>query len=78
MHGRLSAEEKDTVMKNFSENKIQVLVSTTVVEVGVNVPNATRDSVVPMNVVPVNHEGRLAKNVINCAGRFPRRPSSSS
>ncbi len=41
MHGRLSAEEKDTVMKAFSVNQLQVLVSTTVVEVGVNVPNAT-------------------------------------
>lgn len=41
MHGRLTPEEKDTVMKLFSENKVQVLVSTTVVEVGVNVPNST-------------------------------------
>nr|WP_313770599.1 ATP-dependent DNA helicase RecG [Bacillus sp. S/N-304-OC-R1] len=41
MHGRLHAEEKEEVMKNFSKNEIQVLVSTTVVEVGVNVPNAT-------------------------------------
>lgn len=41
MHGRLSAEEKDSVMRAFSEGEIQVLVSTTVVEVGVNVPNAT-------------------------------------
>ncbi len=41
MHGRLPAEEKDQVMKAFAENNIQVLVSTTVVEVGVNVPNAT-------------------------------------
>lgn len=41
MHGRLSAEEKDKVMKEFAENTVQVLVSTTVVEVGVNVPNAT-------------------------------------
>jgi ATP-dependent DNA helicase RecG len=41
MHGRLSSEEKDTVMKAFSMNEVQVLVSTTVVEVGVNVPNAT-------------------------------------
>jgi ATP-dependent DNA helicase RecG len=41
MHGRLHSDEKDQVMKAFSENEVQVLVSTTVVEVGVNVPNAT-------------------------------------
>ncbi|MBA9024909.1 MULTISPECIES: ATP-dependent DNA helicase RecG [Bacillaceae] len=41
MHGRLPADEKETVMKQFSENETQILISTTVVEVGVNVPNAT-------------------------------------
>ena len=41
MHGRLPAAEKDDVMKKFSQNEYQILVSTTVVEVGVNVPNAT-------------------------------------
>ena len=41
MHGRLHPDEKESVMKAFSRNETQVLVSTTVVEVGVNVPNAT-------------------------------------
>lgn len=41
MHGRLGSDEKDQVMKDFSHNDVQLLVSTTVVEVGVNVPNAT-------------------------------------
>lgn len=41
MHGRLPADEKDTVMREFSEGNLHILVSTTVVEVGVNVPNAT-------------------------------------
>ncbi|KXG43704.1 ATP-dependent DNA helicase RecG [Tepidibacillus decaturensis] len=41
MHGRLHPKEKDEIMLGFSMNQIQVLVSTTVVEVGVNVPNAT-------------------------------------
>ncbi|WP_042348963.1 ATP-dependent DNA helicase RecG [Bacillus massiliigorillae] len=41
MHGKLPTVEKDEVMRQFSDNQSQVLVSTTVVEVGVNVPNAT-------------------------------------
>jgi ATP-dependent DNA helicase RecG len=41
MHGRLSCEEKQRVMDRFKEGALQLLVSTTVVEVGVDVPNAT-------------------------------------
>ncbi|KZM70196.1 ATP-dependent DNA helicase RecG [Nocardia terpenica] len=41
LHGRLPAEEKDAVMRAFNDGDIDVLVCTTVVEVGVDVPNAT-------------------------------------
>lgn len=41
VHGRMKAQEKEQVMQDFYENRISLLVSTTVIEVGVNVPNAS-------------------------------------
>lgn len=41
LHGRMKAAEKDAVMQRFSQGEIDILVSTTVIEVGVNVPRAT-------------------------------------
>ncbi|MES2341374.1 MAG: ATP-dependent DNA helicase RecG, partial [Pseudomonadota bacterium] len=41
VHGKMTGPEKDAVMADFADDKIKVLVATTVVEVGVNVPNAT-------------------------------------
>lgn len=41
LHGRMKTEEKDEVMRRFTEGSVHILVSTTVIEVGIDVPNAT-------------------------------------
>lgn len=51
MHGRLSTEERQTVMEDFRKHKIDILVSTTVIEVGIDVPN--------VNIMFIEHAERF-------------------
>jgi len=61
LHGRLDADLKDQVMRMFQQGELQILVATTVIEVGVDVPNAT--------VMVIEHAERSAwRSCTSCAG----------
>jgi ATP-dependent DNA helicase RecG len=70
IHGRLDADVKDDVMRRFAAGAIQVLVATTVIEVGVDVPNA--------NVMVVEHAERFGLSQLHqLRGRIGRGAAKS-
>jgi ATP-dependent DNA helicase RecG len=67
LHGRMSPEEKDEVMRGFLEKRTQVLVTTVVIEVGIDVPNAT--------ALVVEHAERFGLSQLHqLRGRIARSP----
>ena len=70
LHGRMKPEDRDTVMYRFSAGEIHLLVSTTVIEVGVDIPNAT--------IIVVEHAERFGLAQLHqLRGRVGRGPSQS-
>jgi ATP-dependent DNA helicase RecG len=71
IHGRTKGAEKDAVMREFSEGRLGVLVATTVIEVGVNVPNAT--------IIVIEHSERFGLAQLHqLRGRVGRGAKQSS
>jgi ATP-dependent DNA helicase RecG len=69
VHGRMSAEEKDTALNEFAAGHTQVLVATSVVEVGIDVPNATLMTILGADRFGLAQLHQMRGRI--CRGKFP-------